>query len=150
MKKIVKLSKLLNKTLAALALAGTCGLAAAVLPPPSAAQAEAQATKKAAADAQAAKDKQALLATMDTLSTRWRDSAKAKGLTVNPPTPIAAPVVAVTMAAKESGPAGQPDGKLTAAGAAAPKASEKQGTAAPSRDVKPAPSPSAATVKTVK
>jgi colicin import membrane protein len=134
----------------ALTLASGCSLALAALPPPTPAEAAAQATKKAAADAQAAKDKESLLASMDALNTRWRGAAKAKGLTVHPPTPIAAPAVAVTMPAKESGPAGQPDGKLTAAGAAAPKTSEKAGTAAPSKDVKPAPSPAAATVKTVK
>lgn len=133
---------------AALALATSCALAA--LPPPTPVEAQSQATKKAAADAQAAKDKAALLASMDALTTRWRDAAKAKGLTVHPPTPIAAPVAAVAMPAKESGPAGQPEGKLTAAGAAGPKTSEKAGTAVPSRDVKPAPSPPAAAVKTVK
>lgn len=137
-------------TCALLLLGGAFTLASAALPPPTPEQAQAQAAKKAAADAQAAKDKESLLASMDALSTRWRGAAKAKGLTVHPPTPIAAPVVAVTMAAKETGPAGQPDGKLTAAGAAAPKTSEKEGTAAPSKDVKPAPSPPAATVKTVK
>jgi hypothetical protein len=36
-------------------------------------------------------------------------------------------------------PAGQPEGKLTAAGAAAPIKSEKLGTAPPSKDVKLAP-----------
>ncbi|WP_426113272.1 hypothetical protein [Massilia sp. PWRC2] len=140
----------LGQLFVALTLASACALASAALAPPTPAAAQAQAAKKAAADAQAAKDKEALLASMDTLSARWRTSAKAKGLTVNPPTPIAAPVVAVTMAAKESGPAGQPDGKLTAAGAAAPKTSEKQGTAVASRDIKAAPSPAASTVKTVK
>ncbi|MDB5959762.1 MAG: hypothetical protein JWP59_1056 [Massilia sp.] len=136
--------------LGALLLSGACAFAGATLPPPTPAEAQAQAAKKAAADAQAAKDKESLLASMDTLSERWRGNAKAKGLTIHPPTPIAAPVVAVTMPAKETGPAGQPDGKLTAAGAAAPKTSEKAGTAAPSKDVKPAPSPPAAAVKTVK
>lgn len=138
------------RLLAALTLAATCAVASAALAPPTPAAAQAQAAKKAAADAQAAKDKERLLATMDSLSTRWRSNAKAKGLTVNPPTPIAAPVVAVTMAAKETGPAGQPDGKLTVAGAAAPKTSEKQGTAVASSDIKAAPSPAASTVKTVK
>lgn len=139
-----------SRLLLALTLAASCALASAALAPPTPAAAQAQAAKKAAADAQAAKDKEALLATMDTLATRWRAGAKAKGLTVNPPTPVVAPVVAVTMAAKEAGPAGQPDGKLTAAGAAAPKTSEKQGTAVASDDVKAAPSPAASTVKTVK
>ena len=134
----------------AIVFAGVTCQALATLAPPTPAAAQAQAAKKAAADAQAAKDKESLLASMDSLSTRWRGAAKDKGLTVHPPTPVAAPTVAVTMPAKETGPAGQPNGKLTAAGAAAPKTSEKEGTAAPSKDVKPAPSPPAATVKTVK
>ncbi len=141
--------KLLS-TWTALAFSGIATMALAALPPPTPAEAQAQAVKKAAADAQAAKDKESLLASMDSLTARWRGAAKAKGLTVHPPTPIAAPVVALSMPAKESGPAGQPDGKLTAAGAAGPKTSEKEGTAVPSKDVKPAPSPPAATVKTVK
>ena len=120
---MTQVTKALRAAIAILA-AGVTSLALATLPPPTPAEAQAQATKKAAADAQAAKDKESLLASMDSLSTRWRGAAKAKGLTVHPPTPIAAPTVAVTMPAKESGPAGQPNGKLTAAGAAAPKTSE--------------------------
>jgi len=122
----------------------------ATLPPPTPEEAQAQAVKKAAADAQAAKDKDALLASMDALSTRWRANARAKGLKVNPPTAMASASVAVKAPAAQNSPTGQPDGKLTAAGAAAPKTSEKAGTAAPSKDVKPAPSPPAASVKTVK
>lgn len=122
----------------------------ATLPPPTPEEAQAQAVKKAAADAQAAKDKDALLASMDGVSNRWRANAKAKGLKINPPTPLPAPTAAVKAPADQNAPTGQPDGKLTAAGAAAPKTSEKAGTAAPSKDVKPAPSPPASTVKTVK
>lgn len=140
----------LTRCAAGLLLAVLGTLAHAVLPPPTPAQAQAQAAKKAAADAQAARDKQALLASIDTISTRWRMTAKARGLTVNPPTPLPAPNAALAAPAAGAAPAGQPDGKLTAAGAAAPRTSEKAGTAAASGDVKPAPSPSPATVKTVK
>lgn len=132
----------------ALALAAWTGMAGAKLPPPTPQQVAAQAAKKVAADAQAEKDKQALLARMDTLTAAWRGKAGAKGWKLNAPTPLPAPVAAVTAPATQSAPSGQPDGKLTATGAAAPKTSEKAGTAAPSADVKPAPSPAASTVKT--
>jgi hypothetical protein len=135
---------------AGLVLLGSALSARATLPPPTPEQAQAQAVKKAAADAQAAKDKAALLASMDGVSDRWRANARAKGLKINPPTPMASPGAAVTAPADQNSPTGQPDGKLTAAGAAAPKTSEKNGTAAPSKDVKPAPSPPASTFKTVK
>lgn len=128
-----------------LALSGT---ALATLPKPTPAEAEAQAAKKAAADAQAAKDKEALLAKMDALTASWRAKAPSKGLKVNPPTPLPAPVAAVTAPATQSGANGQPNGVMTAAGAAAPMTSEKSGTAVASKDVKPAPSPPASTVKT--
>lgn len=128
-----------------LALAGS---AFATLPPPTPAEAEAQAAKKAAADAQAAKSKEALLAKMDALTASWRAKAPGKGLKVNAPTPLPAPVAALTAPANQSAPSGQPDGKLTATGAAAPLTSEKSGTAVASKDVKPAPSPPASTVKT--
>lgn len=139
-----------NKLLIALALvcAAWSGAAGAKLPPPTAAEAQAQAAKKAAADAQAEKDKQALLARMDALTAAWRGKAGEKGWKLNAPTPLPAPVAALTAPATQSAPSGQPDGKLTATGAAAPMTSEKSGTAAPSKDVKPAPSPAASTVKT--
>jgi hypothetical protein len=142
-----------NKRLIALALvsmmlAGWTGAASAKLPPPTAAETEAKAAKKAAADAQAEKDKQLLLAKMDTLSTAWRGKAGAKGWKLNPPTPLPAPVAAVTAPGAQSAPSGQPGGKLTAVGAQVPVKSEKANTAAPSADVKPAPSPPASTVKT--
>lgn len=128
-----------------LALAGS---AFATLPKPTPAEAEAQAAKKAAADAQAAKDKEALLAKMDALTAAWRAKAPSKGLKVNAPTPLPAPVAALTAPALQSAPSGQPQGVMTATGAAAPITSEKSGTAVASKDVKPAPSPPASTVKT--
>jgi hypothetical protein len=132
----------------ALVLAAWTGLAAASLPPPTPAQAQAQAAKKAAADAQAEKDKQMLLAKEDQLAAAWRAKAGAKGYKVHAPTALAAPAAAVTAAATQSGSSGQPNGKMGGAAAHAPVTSEKSGTAAPSADVKPAPSPPASTVKT--
>jgi colicin import membrane protein len=137
-----------NKLTMAVLLAGLAGLASAALPPPTPAQVEAQAAKKAAADAQAEKDKLALVASMDALSSAWRGKAGAKGWAVHPPTALPAPIAAVTAPATQSAPSGQPGGVLTATGAKAPSTSEKFNTAAPSADVKPAPSPAAATVKT--
>jgi colicin import membrane protein len=142
-----------NKRLIALALvsmmlAGWTGAASAKLPPPTAAETEAKAAKKAAADAQAEKDKQALIAKMDTLAVAWRAEAGKEGWKAYPPTPLPAPTAAVTAPGAQSAPSGQPDGKLTPAGAQAPMKSEKSNTAAPSADVKPAPSPPASTVKT--
>jgi hypothetical protein len=137
-----------TKLLIALVLAATSGAALAALPPPTPAQVEQQKAKKAIADAQAEKDKQALLAKMDQLTASWRGKAGAKGWTVNAPTPLAAQAQAVTAPALQSAPSGQPNGQLTATGAQAPITSEKAGTAAPSTDVKTAPSPPASTVKT--
>ncbi len=137
-----------SKLLIALVVAATSGAVLAGLPPPTPAQVEQQKAKKAIADAQAEKDKQALLAKMDELSTGWRGKASAKGWTVNAPTPLAAQAQAVTAPALQSAPSGQPNGQLTATGAQAPITSEKSGTAPPSADVKPAPSPPASTVKT--
>ena len=137
-----------HKLTMAVLLAAFVGVASAALPPPTPAQVEAQAAKKAAADAQAEKDKQSLVAKMETLSSAWRGKAGAKGWTVHAPTALPAPVAAVTAPATQSAPSGQPGGVLTATGASAPSTSEKSNTAAPSADVKPAPSPAAATVKT--
>ncbi|NIA55161.1 hypothetical protein HAV22_16105 [Massilia sp. TW-1] len=123
-----------NKLLT-LALACAAATAHAALPPPTPAQQEAAAAKKAAADAQAAKDKQKLGASMDALAARWRARAGAQGWTTHAPVAIAAAASPTQAAA----PAGQPDGKLTAAGAAAPIKSEKLGTAPPSMDVKAGP-----------
>lgn len=72
------------------AACATCGLAWATLPAPTPAQQQAAAVKKAAADAQAAKAKEQLAASMDALSTRWRSQAGSKGWKINPPVAIAA------------------------------------------------------------
>jgi hypothetical protein len=121
--------------LAALALVCAAATAHAALPPPTPAQQEAAAAKKAAADAQAAKDKQELGASIDAIVARWRARAGAQGWKTHAPVAIAAAASPTQAAA----PAGQPDGKLTAAGAAAPIKSEKLGTAPPSTDVKAGP-----------
>lgn len=136
------------KRMILLALAAWTGSALATLPPPTAAEAQAQAAKKAVADAQAAKDKQALLAKMDALTATWRGKAGDRGWKLNPPTALPAPAAALTAPATQSAPSGQPAGVMTATGAQAPMTSEKSGTAAPSADVKPGPSPAASTVKT--
>lgn len=126
---------------AALALAAGAGHAA--LPAPTPAQQQAAAAKKAQADAQAAHDKALLSASMESISARWRTRAAAQGWSTHPPVAIAAAgsgTAAATGAPAEGrAPAGQPDGKLTPAGAAAPMRSEKQGTAPPSADVKAGP-----------
>jgi len=126
--------------IAALALALSAAAAHAALPPPTPAQQEAAAAKKAAADAQAAKDKALLAASMDAVTARWRARAGAQGLKMHAPVAIAAAAPAATGAPMQAAaPAGQPEGKLTPAGAAAPIKSEKLGTAAPSTDVKAGP-----------
>lgn len=112
-----------------LCLLGLCWGAGALaaLVPPTAAQAQAAAAKKVAADAQAAQDKLALSASMDTLSSRWRARAGQAGWKVYPAVAIAA----VPTAAAMPGAAGAP---------AQPIKSEKLGNAAASGDVKKAPS----------
>jgi colicin import membrane protein len=120
--------------IAAIALALSAAAAHAALPPPTPAQQEAAAAKKAVADAQAAKDKALLTASMDAITARWRSRASAQGWKVHAPVAIAAAAPAHAAA-----PAGQPEGKLTPAGAAAPIRSEKLGTAPPSEDVKAHP-----------
>jgi len=119
--------------IAALALALCAATAHAALPPPTPAQPEAAAAKKAAADAQAAKDKASLAASMDAITARWRGRAAQQGWKAHAPIAIAAAAPAA------AAPAGQPEGKLTPAGAAAPIKSEKLGTAPPSTDVKAGP-----------
>jgi colicin import membrane protein len=120
--------------IATIALVFATATAHAALPPPTPAQQEAAAAKKAAADAQAAKDKASLAASMDAIVARWRGRAAQQGWKTHAPIAIAAAVPAVAAA-----PAGQPDGKLTPAAAAAPVKSEKLGTAPPSADVKAGP-----------
>ncbi|MBD8530065.1 hypothetical protein IFT83_08735 [Massilia sp. CFBP 13647] len=107
--------QILTSALAAALCAGT-SLAWAALPAPTPAQAQAAAAKKAASDAQAAKDKQALTASMDALSTRWRSNAASKGWTTHPPVAIAA-----APAPGAAGPvAGSPAVGAAAAGVPAP------------------------------
>ncbi len=109
--------------IAAIALA--TGGAQAALPAPNPQQAALAAQKKAAADAQAQKDKETLLATMDAVSNRWRARAAKESWPTHAPVPVAAPAAAVSASA-------------TAPNTAPVVAvrSEKSGTAAPSEDVK--------------
>jgi hypothetical protein len=126
--------------IAVLALALCAATSHAALPPPTPAQQEAAAAKKAAADAQAARDKASLAASMDALTARWRARAAQQGWNAHAPIAIAAAAPAAAGAPTQAAaPAGQPDGKLTPAGAAAPIKSEKLGTAPPSTDVKAGP-----------
>lgn len=125
--------------LAAALLAATGSIALAALPPPSPAQAQAAAAKKAAADAQAQKDKEALLAAMDRVAVRYRAYAMAQGRKTNPPVAVAAAPAALAAPAAAAGPTAQPGGRLGPS-AQVPARTEKAGTAAPSADVKKAPS----------
>lgn len=75
---------------AALVSLATASLTFAALPAPTPAAQQASAVKKAAADAEAAKQKQLLAESMESLSTRWRSNAGAKGWTTHPPVAIAA------------------------------------------------------------
>lgn len=77
------------QTMALLASLVTASLAFAALPAPTPAAQQAAAVKKAAADAEAAKQKQLLAASMESLSARWRSDAGAKGWTTHPPVAIA-------------------------------------------------------------
>jgi hypothetical protein len=143
---------------AALLIAGllVASVAWAALPPLTPAQQQAAAEKKAKADAQAAKDKESLAASMDAVSTRWRTRASQEGWKAHPAVAIAAaaPAAPAAGAAPASasvtaaGPASPPPagslgaGATTAAGQAAVNPaikSEKLGTAPPSEDVKKAP-----------
>jgi|AraplaDrversion2_2_1032049.scaffolds.fasta_scaffold03233_7 hypothetical protein len=140
---------------AALLIAGllVASLAWAALPPPTPAQQQAAAEKKAKADAQAAKDKESLAASMDAVTARYRSRAAQEGWKTHPAVAIvaAAPAAAAapgaagaTAPATAAGPASQPAAGTVGAGAtpsgAPPKIqSEKLGTAPPSEDVKKAP-----------
>jgi hypothetical protein len=143
---------------AALLIAGLllASVAWAGLPPPTPAQQQAAAEKKAKADAQAAKDKESLAASMDAVTARWRTRAAKEGWQTHPPVavvaaaPAAAPVAGAAPAAGSApvtaaGPASPPPagslgaGNTTAAAQASsnpPIKSEKLGTAPPSEDVK--------------
>jgi colicin import membrane protein len=136
---------------AALLIAGLllASVAWAGLPPPTPAQQQAAADKKAKADAQAAKDKISLTASMDAVTTRWRARAAEQGWKAHPAVAVAAAAPAVTTAAGPAAPPapGTPPAAAPAAAPAAPAAppvippikSEKLGTAPPSEDVKKAP-----------
>lgn len=128
-----------SQILAAALLCTAARFAAAALPPPSPAQAQAAAAKKAAADAQAQKDKEALLAAMDRIAARYRAYALAQGRKTNPPVAVAAAPAALSAPAAAAGPTAQPGGTLGPA-VQVPQRTEKAGTAAPSADVKKAPS----------
>jgi colicin import membrane protein len=136
--------KIRHTTITALVLATglLAGGAQAALPKPAPtpAQQQAAADKKAKADAQAAKEKESLAASMDAVASRWRSRASQQGWKTHPPVAIAAAAPAgISAPITGAAPAGQPAGQLTPAGAAAPIKSEKLGTAAPSQDVKQAP-----------
>ena len=97
----------------------TASLAWAALPAPTPAAQQAAAVKKAAADAEAAKQKQLLAESMESLSTRWRSNAGAKGWTTHPPVAIAA---APAAAAPGAPAAGAPAPGMAAPGTALPGA----------------------------
>lgn len=108
------------------ALAGLLACSApawAGLPKPTPAQQQEAAAKKAAADAKAAKDKEALAASMDAISARWRSQASSKAYKINPPVTIAAAPAA----------AGQATAPGLAPGVAGP------GTMAPGQAANPVP-----------
>lgn len=107
----------------------------AALPDPTPAQQEAAAAKKAAAAAKAEEEKKQLAASMESVAARWRERAESNGWPTHPPTPVAA-IPGFNASANQTGPSGQPGGKLGAAAADAPVRSEKSGTAPRSEDVK--------------
>jgi hypothetical protein len=136
---------------AALLIVGllVASLAWASLPAPTPAQQQAAAAKKAAADAQAAKDKVSLAASMDAATARYRTRAAQEGWKTHPAVAIAAAAPAapaaggapVTAAGSATPPpaGSQGAGNTTAAGQAGVNPavkSEKLGTAPPSEDVK--------------
>jgi len=148
---------------AALLAAASASLPAwATLPAPTPAQQQAADAKKAQAAAQAAKDKESLAASMESISSRWRGRAAQQGWKTHPPVAIAAAAPAgatpgvATPGAVAPGPAApagaSAGGIVTAAGAGGQQAgqlpaspanpivkSEKWGTAPPSEDQKAGP-----------
>ena len=123
--------RLLKRTLFTASLAAT-SLAWAALPAPTQAAQQAAATKKAAADAEAAKQKELLAASMESLSARWRKNAGAKGWTTHPPVAVAA-APAVSGAPSAGAPAPGPSATAAPAGAplsgAVPQAVQTTGVA---------------------
>ncbi|GAC1410041.1 MAG: hypothetical protein NVSMB6_10280 [Burkholderiaceae bacterium] len=101
-----------------------CALALAALPPPTPAQQQAQAGSAQQAALQAEKAKQALAASMEQVTTRWRARAVQNGWAVNAATAPATPKDASVPAAADTG------------AVKAAVRSEKKGTAPASTDVK--------------
>jgi hypothetical protein len=107
-------------------------LAWATLPAPTPAQQQAAAAKKAAGEADAAKQKEQLAASMDALSTRWRARAASQGWKTNAPValaaaPVAGAAVPGTPGAVAPGAGSQAVG-ASAAGAPAPSPSATSAT----------------------
>jgi colicin import membrane protein len=98
---------LVRRMAAVVALAAVTAAAHATLPPPTPQEAAAQAAKKVAADAQAAKDKQELYATMDSVAAHWRGRAAKEHWTVHPAIAVPPPP-APPPAASDSKPAAKP------------------------------------------
>jgi len=119
----------------------------AALPAPTPAQQQAADAKKAQAAAQAAKDKESLAASMESISSRWRGRAAQQGWKTHPPVAIAAaasgPVAPAGASAggivTPAGAGGQQAGQLPASPANPIVKSEKWGTAPPSEDQKAGP-----------
>ena len=133
---------------AALLAAASASLPAwAALPAPTPAQQQAADAKKAQAAAQAAKDKESLAASMESISSRWRGRAAQQGWKTHPPVAIAAaasgPVAPAGASAggivTPAGAGGQQAGQLPASPANPIVKSEKWGTAPPSEDQKAGP-----------
>jgi hypothetical protein len=141
---------------AAAVTAAAAGTAWAALPPPTPAQQQAAAAKKTQADAQTAKDKESLAASMDALAARWRARAAQQGWKSHPPVAIAAaapaPAPGTVAATGATAPPGNnpilgsapgggaaPGSPEALAAAKVPVKSEKHGTAPASQDVKAGP-----------
>ena len=105
-----------------------------------AAPAAAPASSVAPVPSETQRAEMALATTIDAVAQRWRTRAAAQGWPMYPPTPVD-PLASIEASATGSAPSGQPQGRLTGPGAAAPMTSEKDGSAAPSPDVKQATKP---------
>lgn len=90
---------------------------------------------EAAKKEKAAKEKQQLAASMDTVAERWRSNAKARGWEISQPTSVQS-TSGFDASASQSSASGQPEGRLSEAAADFPIRSEKHGTAPPSEDAK--------------
>jgi hypothetical protein len=100
----------------------------AALPAPTPAQQQAADAKKAQAAAQAAKDKESLAASMDTLSSRWRGRAAQQGWKTHAPVAIAAAPAAA--AAPASGASGVATPGVATPGVATPGSAAPAGASA--------------------